>query len=78
MIAIGTHHDKHPLFTAEERVKLTSDVLTPVAQEVGLELEVTTYGNLTVDAAARRRRHHRHQGPARLPAISTTRCKWPA
>ena len=51
VIAIGTHHDKHPLFTAEERVKLTSDVLTPVAKQVGLDLAVTTYGNLTVDAA---------------------------
>ena len=51
VIAIGTHHDKHPLFTAEERVKLTTDVLTPVAKEVGLKLAVTTYDNLTVDAA---------------------------
>jgi pantetheine-phosphate adenylyltransferase len=51
VIAIGTHHDKHPLFTAAERVKLTSGVLQPVAQEIGLKLEVTTYDNLTVDAA---------------------------
>ena len=51
VIAVGTHHDKHPLFTAEERVKLTSEVLTPVAKEIGLKLVVTTYGNLTVDAA---------------------------
>ena len=51
VIAIGTHHDKHPLFTAEERVKLTSEVLNPVAKEIGLKLEVTTYDNLTVDAA---------------------------
>jgi pantetheine-phosphate adenylyltransferase len=51
VIAVGTHHDKHPLFTAEERVKLTSDVLSPVAKEIGLDLVVTTYGNLTVDAA---------------------------
>ena len=51
VIAVGTHHDKHPLFTAEERVKLTSEVLTPVAEEIGLKLAVTTYGNLTVDAA---------------------------
>ena len=51
MIAVGTHHDKHPLFTAEERVKLTKGVLTPVANEIGLELAVTTYDNLTVDAA---------------------------
>ena len=51
MIAVGTHHDKHPLFTAEERVKLTKEVLTSVANEIGLELAVTTYDNLTVDAA---------------------------
>jgi pantetheine-phosphate adenylyltransferase len=51
VIAVGSHHDKHPLFTTEERVKLTSEVLTPVAKEIGLKLAVTTYGNLTVDAA---------------------------
>ncbi len=51
VIAIGTHHDKHPLFTTPERVKLTSEVLDPLAKELGLELEVTTYSNLTVDAA---------------------------
>jgi pantetheine-phosphate adenylyltransferase len=51
VIAIGTHHDKHPLFTAKERVKLTTEVLEPVASKAGLELEVTTYDNLTVDAA---------------------------
>jgi pantetheine-phosphate adenylyltransferase len=51
VIAIGMHHDKHPLFTAAERVKLTEEVLLPVAKEAGLELMVTTYDNLTVDAA---------------------------
>ena len=51
VIAIGTHHDKHPLFSAEERVKLTSEVLTPVAKEIGLELDVVAYSNLTVEAA---------------------------
>lgn len=51
VIAIGTHHDKHPLFTAEERVRLASDVLRPVAKEIGLSLSVTTYDSLTVAAA---------------------------
>ena len=51
VIAVGTHHDKHPLFTAAERVKLTEEVLMPVEKEIGLKLVVTTYGNLTVDAA---------------------------
>ena len=51
VIAVGTHHDKHPLFTGEERVKFTDEVLAPVAKEIGLKLVVTTYGNLTVEAA---------------------------
>jgi pantetheine-phosphate adenylyltransferase len=51
VIAIGAHHDKHPLFTAKERVKLATEVLGPVASKAGLALEVTTYDNLTVDAA---------------------------
>lgn len=51
IIAIGTHHDKHPLFSAEERVKLANAVLMPVAKEAGLELAVVAYDNLTVDAA---------------------------
>jgi pantetheine-phosphate adenylyltransferase len=51
VIAIGTHHDKHPLFSAAERVKMTSQVLEPVAKEAGFKLEVTTYDTLTVDAA---------------------------
>lgn len=51
VIAIGTHHDKHPLFSAEERVTLAEAVLGPVAEESKLSLEVTTYDSLTVDAA---------------------------
>ncbi len=51
VIAVGTHHDKHPLFSAEERVALASEVLKPVAKEIGLSLDVTTYASLTVDAA---------------------------
>jgi pantetheine-phosphate adenylyltransferase len=51
VIAIGTHHDKHPLFSTEERVKLTEAALEPVAKDIALKLEVTTYDNLTVDAA---------------------------
>jgi pantetheine-phosphate adenylyltransferase len=51
VIAVGTHHDKHPLFSAEERVALARKVLEPVAKELGLDLVVTTYDSLTVDAA---------------------------
>jgi pantetheine-phosphate adenylyltransferase len=51
VIAIGTHLDKHPLFTSAERLELAAEVLKPVASEIGLALELTTFGNLTVDAA---------------------------
>jgi pantetheine-phosphate adenylyltransferase len=51
VIAVGAHHDKHPLFSIEERMKLAADVLKPVAKEIGLALEVTTYDGLTVEAA---------------------------
>ena len=51
VIAVGAHHDKHPLFSAAERVDLASRVLKPVAKEIGLKLEVITYDTLTVAAA---------------------------
>jgi len=51
VIAVGAHHDKHPLFTVQERVELAQEVLEPVAKDLGLALEVTTYDSLTVDAA---------------------------
>jgi pantetheine-phosphate adenylyltransferase len=51
VIAVGTHHDKHPLFSADERVALARAVLEPVAGEIGLALTVATYDTLTVTAA---------------------------
>ena len=51
VIAIGTHHDKHPLFSAKERIDLAERVLKPEAKKIGLELDVTTYDTLTVTAA---------------------------
>src|SRR5262245_41297983 len=51
VIAIGTHHDKHPLFSAAERLDLAAEVLRPVAAAIGFSLELTTFANLTVEAA---------------------------
>jgi pantetheine-phosphate adenylyltransferase len=51
VIAIGTHHAKQPLFSVDERVTLAGDVVKPVAKEIGLSFDVTTYDGLTVDAA---------------------------
>jgi pantetheine-phosphate adenylyltransferase len=51
VIAVGTHYDKHPLFSAKERIDLAERVLKPEAKKIGLELDVTTYDTLTVTAA---------------------------
>jgi pantetheine-phosphate adenylyltransferase len=51
VVAVGTHHDKHALFSADERVSMVVDALRPVADEAGIEFDVTTYDNLTVEAA---------------------------
>lgn len=51
VIAVGAHHGKSPLFSTEERVALARQVLEPVGKDLGLDLAVTTYDSLTVDAA---------------------------
>jgi len=51
VVAVGTHHDKRALFTADERVDMVVAALRPVADETGTEVDVTTYDNLTVEAA---------------------------
>ncbi len=51
VVAVGTHHDKPSMFTAEERVAMVAEALRPVADETRTEIDVTTYDNLTVDIA---------------------------
>jgi pantetheine-phosphate adenylyltransferase len=51
VVAVGAHHDKQALFTPEERVAMVVEALTPVANDIGVAIDVTTYGNLTVEAA---------------------------
>ena len=50
-VAIGTHHNKQVLFSAEERVSLVTTALGPVADETGAAFDVTTFDTLTVSAA---------------------------
>lgn len=51
VVAVGAHHDKAALFTPEERVSMVVEALRPVADETGTAIDVTTYDNLTVEAA---------------------------
>ncbi|MCZ8186154.1 MAG: pantetheine-phosphate adenylyltransferase [Beijerinckiaceae bacterium] len=51
VIAIGTHPGKAPIFTAEERTSMLQAVAAPLA--MGKPLTITTFNDLTVDAARR-------------------------
>ncbi len=51
IVAVGAHHDKAALFMPEERVAMVVEALRPVADETGTAIDVTTYDNLTVEAA---------------------------
>ncbi len=51
VIAIGTHPGKAPIFTAEERTAMLQAVAAPLA--MGKPLTITTFSDLTVDAARR-------------------------
>lgn len=50
-IGVGVHHGKAPLFSTEERLAMLDDVLAPVRAGTETEIVVTTFDNLTVDAA---------------------------
>jgi pantetheine-phosphate adenylyltransferase len=51
VVAVGTHHDKNALFTANERVAMVVDAIRPLADETGAQFDVTTFDTLTVSAA---------------------------
>lgn len=51
VIAIGTHHQKTPMFSTGERLDLALQALKPVAQDIGLDLKLATFDGLVVDAA---------------------------
>jgi len=51
VIAVGLHHGKKPLFETAERVAMIEAIAAPIASRTGTEIVVTTFDNLTVDAA---------------------------
>jgi len=51
VIAVGLHHGKKPLFETAERVAMIEEIAAPIASRTGTEIVVTTFDNLTVDAA---------------------------
>lgn len=51
IVAVGVHHGKTPLFTAEERLQMLRETGGPIAAEFGVELQVTTFDGLAERAA---------------------------
>ena len=51
VLAVGIHHGKTPLLSAEIRVELMEEVCVPIGQDHGCEIKVTTFDNLAVEAA---------------------------
>ena len=51
VIGVGAHHEKRALFTAAERISMLREVAAPIAGKIGMEVQVTSFDTLTVDAA---------------------------
>jgi len=49
--AVGVHSGKKPLFSTEERLRMTRDVFGPIAAKAGCAFDCVTYDDLTVTAA---------------------------
>jgi pantetheine-phosphate adenylyltransferase len=53
VLAVGIHPGKTPLFSADERVAMLSEICAPLGKSVGCEIVTTTFGDLVVSAAQR-------------------------
>ncbi|MGE0700668.1 MAG: pantetheine-phosphate adenylyltransferase [Hyphomicrobiaceae bacterium] len=51
VIGIGIHPGKTPLFSTDEKKALIEAEMRPIQKRYGTEIEVVTFGGLTVDAA---------------------------
>ncbi|MEC9369398.1 MAG: pantetheine-phosphate adenylyltransferase [Pseudomonadota bacterium] len=51
VIGIGVHHGKKPLFSADERVAMLKEIAAPIGKAAKAEIVLTTFDNLSVDAA---------------------------
>jgi len=51
VIGIGVHPGKTPLFSTEEKVAMLEAETAGIAKKSGCRIDITTFDNLTVDAA---------------------------
>jgi pantetheine-phosphate adenylyltransferase len=52
VIGIGVHPGKTPLFSTAEKIELLKAETAPIAKASGCKIEIVTFDNLTVSAAA--------------------------
>ncbi len=52
VIGVGVHSEKAPLFTAPERIDMLKGETKAIARETGTAIEIVTFANLAVAAAA--------------------------
>ena len=51
VVGIGVHPGKTPLFSPDEKIDMLKAETASVARKTGCKIEVTTFNNLTVEAA---------------------------
>jgi len=51
VIGIGVHPGKSPLFSPAEKIDMLRAEVGPIAAKSGCKIDITTFDNLTVDAA---------------------------
>ena len=51
VLAIGIHPGKTPLFSKDEKIDMLKAEVAPIAAKSGCKIDITTFTNLTVDAA---------------------------
>ena len=51
VVGVGVHPGKTPLFSPEEKIEMLKAEVAPIAAETGCKIDITTFDNLTVDAA---------------------------
>ena len=51
VIAVGVHHGKEPLFSADERIEMLQQETADIAAGSGAQIEVVTFDGLVVDVA---------------------------
>jgi pantetheine-phosphate adenylyltransferase len=51
VVGIGVHPGKTPLFSTDEKIEMLKAETAAIAKKSGTTIEITTFANLTVDAA---------------------------